>query len=587
MDVMMTNEINNVRNSVDIVEVISEYVPLTSKGRNYLGVCPFHDDKHPSMSVSKEKQIYTCFSCGATGNVFKFLMDYKSITFTEALKELADRAGINLNVNIKEKKIPNSALYTAYDIAFKFYQNNINTKEGTKAKEYLKNRLIDESIIKEFGIGLSLSKRDLLTNLFLKKGIDNKTIHDSGLIASNEDGMFDMYANRIMFPLWDTFGKVVGFSGRIYNGEDLSKYINTKETPIFKKGELLYNYHRVKDEVRTSKTIIVMEGFMDVIRAYTVGIKNAVATMGTAITKEQAMLMKRLAPNIILCFDGDKAGEKATNSCIKELENIGVVPKIVRLEDNLDPDEYITKYGKERFLAKLDSAMNIMDYKLLQYKLNINLDSSVERAQYVKNILNELVKIDDEILIELTLQKLSVDCDINMNFLKEQLTNMKNKEIENSEIVIAETNKKNNNDDKYELAQRSLIYYMLKNSEVINIYNNRKPYLPNEKFRHLAQEIVSYYKINGIINSADLITELYKSNEDLVGLVGSIELCGLKDEYSLEEINDYINVIMDFNIKNELKRIKDEMKNEPDPIKRAQIAQKMLELKKRGEENDK
>lgn len=584
MDTITTNEINNVRSSVDIVEVISEYIPLISKGRNYLGVCPFHDDKHPSMSVSKEKQIYTCFSCGATGNVFKFLMDYKSITFPEALKILADKAGISLNLNIKERKLPNSILYDTYDLAFKFYQNNINTSEGKRAKEYLNSRNIDENIIKEFGIGLSLSKRTLLYNLLVKKGFDNKTIMDSGLVASNDDGYFDMYSNRIMFPLYDTYGKVVGFSGRIYNGEDISKYINTKETAIFKKGELLYNYHRAKDEVRTSKTIIVMEGFMDVIRAYTIGVKNVVAAMGTAITKEQALLIKRLAPNVILCFDGDKAGAKATNACIEELGKIGVIPKIVRLEDNLDPDEYIEKNGKDSFLAKIEYPMNIMDYRLSQYKEKINLDSSIEKAEYVKNILNELSKIDDEILREVTIQKLSVETNLSIEFLKEQLNEINPKENNKEEKIPEMYIKKSVGSDKYEFAQRALIYYMLKDSAVINIYNNRKIYFPNEKYRHLVQEIVSYFKINGIISSADLITELSKTDSDLVSVIGSIELSGLKDNYSLDEIDDYIKAIMEFNIKNQYKKIKEEMEKEPDPIKKAQIAQKMIELKKRGEE---
>lgn len=584
MDTITTNEINNVRSSVDIVEIISEYIPLISKGRNYLGVCPFHDDKHPSMSVSKEKQIYTCFSCGATGNVFKFLMDYKSITFPEALKILADKAGISLNLNIKEKKIPNSILYDTYDLAFKFYQNNINIAEGKRAKEYLNSRNIDENIIKEFGIGLSLSKRTLLYSLLVKKGFDNKTIMDSGLVASNDDGYFDMYSNRIMFPLYDTYGKVVGFSGRIYNGEDISKYINTKETAIFKKGEILYNYHRAKDEVRTNKTIIVMEGFMDVIRAYTIGVKNVVAAMGTAITKEQALLIKRLAPNVILCFDGDKAGAKATNACIEELGKIGVIPKIVRLEDNLDPDEYIQKNGKESFLAKIEYPMNIMDYRLSQYKEKFNLDSSIEKAEYVKSILNELSKIDDEILREVTIQKLCVETNLSIEFLKEQLNEIKPKETNNEEKKVEIPIKKEIGADKYEFAQRALIYYMLKDTAVINIYNNRKIYFPNEKYRHLVQEIVSYFKINGIISSADLITELSKTDSELVSVVGSIELSGFKDNYSLEEIDDYINAIMEYNIKNQYKKIKEEMEKEPDPIKKAQIAQKMIELKKRGEE---
>lgn len=580
MDKFTTNEINNVRNSVDIVEIISEYVPLINKGRNYFGVCPFHDDKHPSMSVSKEKQIYTCFSCGATGNVFNFLMDYKSLTFSEVLKLLADRAGISLNISVKERSLPNADMYEAYNIASKFYQNNINTAEGNSAKEYLNKRLIDDEIIKEFGIGLALSKRDLLTKLLLKKGMDNKTLLNSGLIAVNEDGYYDMYYKRIMFPLWDTFGKVVGFSGRIYNGEDISKYINTKETEIFKKGELLYNFHRAKDEARKSKSIIVVEGFMDVIRAYTVGIKNVVATMGTAITKNQALLIKRLAPEVILCFDGDKAGAKATSSCITELQNIGVTPKIVRLEENLDPDEYIQKYGKDAFISKIENPINIMDFKLNQYKENVNLESSIEKANYVKNILNELINIDDEILRELTLQKLSVDSSLSLDFLKNQLEELKpitTKEIESETIV-------NKIYNKYEAAERSLIFYMLKSKEAIKVYNNKKIFLPTEKYRHLVQEIVSYYKINGIISSADLITELLKTNKELVGVIGSIESSNLKEDFTLDEINDYINVINEFNINSELDRIKEEMKKESDPIKKAKIAQRMMELKMRGEE---
>ena len=581
MDRITVNDINNIRSSVDIVEVISEYVPLMSKGKNYLGVCPFHDDNHPSMSVSKEKQIYTCFSCGATGNVFKFLMDYKSITFKEALKILADRSGISVNIGEVKEQITHPKLYETYELALKFYQNNINTKAGEKAKEYLKTRNFDEEVIKEFEVGLSLSDGRLLYKLLEKKGFDSKTMIDSGLILANDEGYFDMYRNRIMFPLYDTFGKVVGFSGRIYNGEDLSKYINTKETPIFKKGELLYNYHRAKNETIKNKTVIIMEGFMDVIRAYTIGVKNVVASMGTAVTKEQAILLKRLAPNIILCFDGDKAGEKATHACISELQKLGVTPKVVRLEDNLDPDEYILKYGKEQFIAKLENPMNIMDFKLSSLKENVNLESSIEKTEYVKTILRELSKIDDEILRELSLQKLSVDSNLSIDFLKKQLEEFSEKK----EVILEE--KKEKIYSKYEQAERSLIHYMLQSKDVINIYNNKITYMPDEKYRLLAREIVSYYKINGIISSADLITELLKYNKELVDLIGNIESYKYNEKFTLDEINDYIKVILDYNIKNELKNIKQEMGKQVDPIRKAQIAQKMVELKMRREENDK
>ena len=582
MDKMTVNDINNIRSSVDIVDVI----PLVNKGRNYFGVCPFHDDNHPSMSVSKEKQIYKCFSCGATGNVFNFIMDYENISFREALSKVASMAGISIDIgDIREKSNPYQKMYEAYDIAFKFYQNNINTSEGKEAKEYLKKRLIDENIIKEFGIGLSLSKRDLLSKMLLKKGFDQNTLNESGLLSFNDGGYYDMYSKRIMFPLWDTSGKVVGFSGRIYHGEDISKYINTKETPIFKKGELLYNYHRAKDEARKTKTIIVMEGFMDVIRAYVSGVKNVVATMGTAVTKEQALLIKRLAPNIILCFDGDAAGEKATFACINELQKLGTTPQVVRLEDNLDPDEYIQKFGKERFISKIANPINVMDFKLSHYKEHKNLESSVEKAEYVRNILDELTKIDDEILRELTLQKLSSESNLDINFLRSKLPEI-DKKVNENEIIINTRNKKVYG--KYEMAERSLIYYMLKNKDVIKIYNNKTPFMPDEKYRQLAREIVSYYQINGIISAADLITELMKYNNDLVSLIGDIESNDFKDEYTLDEINDYINVINEFNIKKETKKIKEQIHAEVDPLKKAMMAQKIMDLKMRGDNrNDK
>lgn len=586
MDKMTVNDINNIRSSVDIVDVISDYIPLVNKGRNYFGVCPFHDDNHPSMSVSKEKQIYKCFSCGATGNVFNFIMDYENISFREALSKVASMAGISIDIgDIKEKSNPYQKMYEAYDIAFKFYQNNINTFEGKEAKEYLKKRLIDENIIKEFGIGLSLSKRDLLSKMLLKKGFDQNTLNESGLLSFNDGGYYDMYSKRIMFPLWDTSGKVVGFSGRIYHGEDISKYINTKETPIFKKGELLYNYHRAKDEARKTKTIIVMEGFMDVIRASVSGVKNVVATMGTAVTKEQALLIKRLAPNIILCFDGDVAGAKATFACINELQKLGTTPQVVRLEDNLDPDEYIQKFGKERFVSKIANPINVMDFKLSHYKEHKNLESSVEKAEYVRNILDELTKIDDEILRELTLQKLSSESNLDINFLRSKLPEI-DKKVNENEIIINTRNKKVYG--KYEIAERSLIYYMLKNKDVIKIYNNKTPFMPDEKYRQLAREIVSYYQINGIISAADLITELMKYNNDLVPLIGDIESNDFKDEYTLDEINDYINVINEFNIKKETKKIKEQIHAEADPLKKAMMAQKIMDLKMRGDNrNDK
>ena len=356
-------QISEIRRSVDIVDVISEYIPLEQKGRNYFAVCPFHDDHNPSMSVSPEKQIYTCFVCGAHGNVFNFIMDYENISFHEALKLVANRVGIHLDISYessKKEEPSNKDMYNVYDIANKFYQNNLLTKDGIEALEYLKNRGFTDEMIKTFGVGLST--RNSISKLLKNKNYSDDFLINSGISSTSDGRIYDIFINRIMFPLCDLEGRVVGFSGRIYRTVDDSKYVNSKESEIFKKGNLLYNYHRAKEECRKKKSVIIVEGFMDVIALHMVGIYNVVASMGTAITKEQAKLLKKLSTNIILCFDGDDAGNKATLSCSKELNEIFVTPKIVRLPDRLDPDEYFKKYGVDKFIEYIDSPLSFLDY---------------------------------------------------------------------------------------------------------------------------------------------------------------------------------------------------------------------------------
>ena len=575
-NILTDEQINEIRNSVDIVEVISSYIPLTTRGKNFFGVCPFHSDHSPSMSVSKEKQIYTCFSCGASGNVFNFIMDYENISFIEAVKICANKGGIALNIGKKQEYVDKyKDLYDIYDITQKFYVNNINTKDGIDAKEYLNNRQINNDCIKEFGIGLSLLKSDALINLLISKKYDPKLIERTGLILKKEKGYTDMYTNRIMFPLFDLNGKIVGYSGRIYNSESKSKYFNTRETEIFKKGELLYNYHKAKDSVRKEGTLIVVEGFMDVIRMYTIGVTNVVAMMGTAVTKNQALLMKRLSSEIILCFDGDDAGNDATNSCINELNKIGITPKVVRLENKLDPDEYILKYGKDKFINKITNPINAMEYKMNYLKQDKDLQNNFEMAEYVDSVLKELSSIENETYIELSLKKLSEEAKLNIDYLRSKINKTEPKIV----IKTQPTIKKN----KYDIIEQNLIYQMMCNKEAIKLFAKYRPVIENEIHNKIINKIGLYYKEKGNIILADIIT-FFKDDETKNELNKIINLNALKD-YKEEVVIEYLEQLKSREIKKQIKQKDEEIKREIDPIKKAEILNEIIKLKQM-EENE-
>ena len=411
----MDNTINDIRKANDIVDVISSYIPLTKKGKNYFGICPFHDDTNPSMSVTRDKQIYKCFSCGASGNVFNFIMDYENVDFKEAARILAKRAGIDFKAGHIKNNNQYEKYYQMYDLALKLYQNNINSAYGKSAVEYLEKRFISKEIIKEFKIGLALDK-NALTSILTKKGYSTLEMDKYGL----GNGYNDLYFNRIMFPLFDTNNRVVGFSGRIYLSSDKeqSKYINTKETPIFKKGELLYNYYNAKEHCRLKKNVILVEGFMDVIRLYTIGIKNVVALMGTALTKNQINLLKRLSTEIYLCLDGDDAGRKAMASVGEDLINANCNVRVISLTEKLDPDEYILKYGKESFESLYDNAVNFSEFKLSYIKTGFNLSNIEDKNEYIKTVLKDISKDHDDIKKELILKKISNEFDIDISILK-------------------------------------------------------------------------------------------------------------------------------------------------------------------------
>ena len=569
------NTINDIRSKIDIVELISEYVPLSKKGKYYWGKCPFHNDNNPSMSVDPNRQTYTCWSCHNSGNVFNFYEQIENISFPEALNRLGNRVGITVSNYKSNTNSKYSKYYEIYDLSNKYYQLMLNTSKGEKAKYYLEKRGINIETIKEFGIGLSLSDKDKLVTYLKEKKYDINTLNDLGLA----NGDIDTFIDRIMFPLDDSLGRIVGFSGRIYDNSKMSKYMNTKETAIFKKGTCLYHYNASKEYVRLEKSVIVMEGFMDVIRAFTIGVKNTVALMGTAMTDDQISLLKKLSLNVYMCLDGDNPGQDAILHNGELLEKAGLNVKVICLKDNEDPDSYILKYGENKFKDLIKNAVNYSDFKIDRLKNNVNFESDQELSNYVNKVLKEISKINDEIRCEIILKKLANETNLSYNTLEKKFNEYKSldekgkNEFENN-LIKREDKKKN----KYTKACEEFIYYMLIDKKAIKAYDSKKLFFINSDYRNLAAEISYYYHEYGDIVIADFYTYL-NDKKELLGVFNEIQNLELNEEVSDVTIKEYIKTIDDYYVDQEIKKLEKEMKQETDEDEKIKIFERIRKLK--------
>ena len=579
MALVSNDEINAVRAKADIISIVGSYIPLTQKGKNYFCVCPFHDDHSPSMSLSTEKQIYKCFSCGATGNVFTFVSEYENVSFIEAVSIVANKCGMELSqATIKSNT---SQIFKEeheiMELSQKFFQNNLRTDAGKEALNYLKERGINDDIIKEFGIGLSIDSNDSLLTLLTKKNYDIKKLSDIGLINIVNGKTYDMFTRRITFPLWDKDGNIVGFSARIYRGEkEVSKYMNSRESKLFKKGETLYNYHNAKDAAKREKKIIVVEGFMDAIRIAASGLKNVVALQGTAMTQDQINLLKKLRVKVILCLDNDNAGLIATVNNGEELVKNDVETYVVRLSGEKDPDEYIIANGGEAFSKNVDDPLTFFEFKMNYLKQNKDLNNVEDLSAYINDVLKNLANNNDSILREVTLNKLSQEYGISLTVLKEKLTDLAPVEVKR---IVEEPKKEIVRRDSYMIGSEKILYFMMNGEEYIDLYQRKLGFFSDSTYREIANEIVYFSNMNGTITVADFITYVTDKSE-IKDKVMEIVNDSVNDEVTLEAMDDYIGAVSKVMTKNEIKRLKILMKNELDVDKKMKIAMQIAELKK-------
>ena len=390
--------INRINDTADIVDVVSKYVDLKKRGRNFFGLCPFHNEKTPSFSVAPDKGIYHCFGCGNGGNAVNFIMEYEKISFVDAIQELGGQLGIDVEFSgdNKSKEFFNE-LHEIHNLAADLYHKTLFSHKGEKAKQYLLDRGIDENLIKLFKIGFAPKNSKFLLESIKAKQYKKDVIEKSGLFGFSNSEIYDRFRSRIMFPIFNTSNKVIAFGGRVFGVDDPAKYMNSPETPLYHKSEIFYGLNLSRDIIRKENYAILVEGYTDVIQLFQAGIKNVIAVSGTAFTEQHVNQIRRLTSKVFLAYDGDSAGTNATLRAGYALLKGGVEPKIIEIPDNLDPDEWVKKEGPTVFKSNgIDKAIGVLNFQLKSS--NFSQVSSVEKSNIIKDILSVVNKIQDPII---------------------------------------------------------------------------------------------------------------------------------------------------------------------------------------------
>lgn len=450
--------IDEVRQTNDIVDIISQYVHLKRSGRNFFGLCPFHNEKSPSFSVSPDKQIFHCFGCGVGGNVFTFLTKIEGINFIEAIQTLAERANIQLpmleNSGDSVKEQLKSKVYKVNEFTAKYYHENLYKPEAKIAQEYIKKRKLTNETLQSFQIGFS-GKFDELYQELKKQGFEEPEILESGLVNKNDKGQYiDRYRNRLMFPICDSRGKVIAFGGRVLD-DSKPKYINSPENIVYSKGRNLFGLNVAKKG--DTKQLLIVEGYMDVISLHQRGITNVVAPLGTALTQQQGWLLRKNTEKIILSFDSDEAGLMAKMRALDILQNMGCDLRIIQMEGAKDPDEYIIKYGNARFNNIVEKALSVIEFKVKVLKQNLNLEVVNDKIKFLNEIAKLIAKIDNTIEREVYIEKIAKEYEISKEAIYAEVNKLTYVGAKSSEKVLEKTKPVISHKKKQEEIPQSII----------------------------------------------------------------------------------------------------------------------------------
>ena len=578
--------IEKIKEQNDIVEIISEDIRLKKSGRNYIGLCPFHNDKSPSFTVSQDKQIYKCFSCGEAGNVLTFIMKYKKLNFLEAAKYLADKASITLNMGSKE----NSAVSKKKQLMYKINVDSAryffaNLQKNKYSKDYFLNRGITEETIKRFGLGYSLDNWHALMNYLKKRGYKEEILLEAGLILRSEKkgNLYDRFRNRVMFPVFDVKGNVIGFGGRVLD-DSKPKYLNSPETIIFQKGINLYGLNfAIKNNLKED-FIIIVEGYMDLIALHQAGITNVVASLGTALTVNQARLLKRYVSKVIISYDADVAGQTATLRGLEILKNAGFEIKVLTVPQGKDPDEFVRNNGKEAFLRLIDEALPLIEYRIKKASQGVNFKDGNELITFGEKFAEILASVNP-IEKDVYIKKISEETSIKEQALYDLLSQVMSKNQKENDFL----NKKGYFGTKlyvepaYLKAERALLKLMIDYEFYDEIVDN----LDENNFI-----LDSHNKIYSLIieakkNNTNNISSYIESRCD--DIESSKEYTKIKEENILnlgnsdKQIKDYIEQIKSFKLKiqiDDLKKKQSELEKKGNIEESIEIAMELIRLSK-------
>jgi DNA primase len=558
--------IQEIRSKADIVEIIQRYLPLIKKGKNYVAVCPFHDDHDPSMSISQDKQIYKCFVCGAGGNVFHFVKDFEKIHYNDAVIKVANFVGFSLDEKylITQKKIDpkQQVLFDVLNEYVKYTRYILNTEDAIDAKKYLNKRGLDDSIIQKFEVGYNLNN-DQSSKYLLAKGYDLESCVKANITRINEFGSKDVFNQRIVFPIHNPQGQVIAFTARSINPTESSKYINSTETPLYIKGNLLYNYHRAIKHVKQTKEIIIVEGVMDVIALDRVNIENVVATLGTACTKEQITLIQNASNNVVLCYDSDVAGQTATLKLARLLISSRLNVSIIQNNTGLDLDEIIDQKSKDSLLKLISQKTSYLDFFFNYSIKRLDIENYNQKKEFAKIILGELDNLKDKFDRELMLERLIQAT----QFTRDQLDLLQDKPIQLKTIYKPIKSKKA---DLNQWAEKEIIGQMLFSPQAVLDFRQILGYFVNEEFQKIALTIINYYRNHEELVIADFISTL--DDKSMIELVTQIVESDIYyRNYSTEALQDAIIQVkinnLDIQIENFRIKYKDDLSLNLDPLR--------------------